>query len=1251
MCSKSKQPPAQFMLGSMSERPKRKKLDDAGCGRAGCHAPEGVTCVVAVACKETEAPDNYFYHISDSEHVCSKCSNYYYRSDKPGHTEFNAWREKWRTTSKCAPVTKLFLTEEILPYWTQCSLCLRWRQLPKGVDLTKIKQETWSCLDMELSCDEIESADVRLVTGSTWLEKLTVPPLLKNSPAEPFLVHYFSDGVGMSGGAGHSTRTEEDVIAEPVVLKGPLDGNFKPFNQPGQQGKALCFRPDIMETDEERTFPEFKRFQVFYLALRNLIIAMWNLDPREHVTVQRVKRAVIVRGIVRIRYSLEAIRVVSFLTQRGIINTGVLPLTVDPDTFLISPERKPSIVVVGAGISGLAAARQLHMFGYQVKVLEARDRVGGRIWDDHSMGCCAAKGAQIITGCINNPSTLMCKQLGIPLHPIKDSYCQLFEEDGEPVTQDADRRADLHFNALLDAVAEWKLERLNLSKTKGGIEKLDSNSTTTGSKTSLEEKLSELHRLSVTQGRQSFTDDEKRLIQFHMSNLEYACGASLNKVSAMWWDQNEEYSQFTGDHSFIHRGYSAITDGLANGLDIALNQEWRVISDTFRSTWLEKLTVPPLLKNSPAEPFLVHYFSDGVGMSGGAGHSTRTEEDVIAEPVVLKGPLDGNFKPFNQPGQQGKALCFRPDIMETDEERTFPEFKRFQVFYLALRNLIIAMWNLDPREHVTVQRVKRAVIVRGIVRIRYSLEAIRVVSFLTQRGIINTGVLPLTVDPDTFLISPERKPSIVVVGAGISGLAAARQLHMFGYQVKVLEARDRVGGRIWDDHSMGCCAAKGAQIITGCINNPSTLMCKQLGIPLHPIKDSYCQLFEEDGEPVTQDADRRADLHFNALLDAVAEWKLERLNLSKTKGGIEKLDSNSTTTGSKTSLEEKLSELHRLSVTQGRQSFTDDEKRLIQFHMSNLEYACGASLNKVSAMWWDQNEEYSQFTGDHSFIHRGYSAITDGLANGLDIALNQEVTKIDYSGDKVIVKTNKDEHLTDKVIVTLPLAILQSNDVTFTPLLPDWKSHCILRMGVGCIEKIAMKFPKNFWSDKIKGSEFFGHVPSTEELRGMFTIFYDINTPNKKGPHVLMSVICGDAMSYRKETSSSNIVNNCLSLLRSMFQDVPNPDDYWVTNWSRDRFSKMSYSYMGLSSMGKDYDQMAADVEEKVFFAGEATNRRFPQTVTGAYLSGIREACKIVERGYRGGEERCQFSVRSDHVQVVSSTSHPRLSDRDDSVS
>ena len=52
------------------------------------------------------------------------------------------------------------------------------------------------------------------------------------------------------------------------------------------------------------------------------------------------------------------------------------------------------------------------------------------------------------------------------MHVIRDNGCELFEETGCPAAPDHDRRTDFHFNALLDAVAEWKLERLNLSKSK-----------------------------------------------------------------------------------------------------------------------------------------------------------------------------------------------------------------------------------------------------------------------------------------------------------------------------------------------------------------------------------------------------------------------------------------------------------------------------------------------------------------------------------------------------------------------------------------------------------------------------------------------------------------------------------------------------------------------------------------------------------------------------------------------------------------
>lgn len=73
-----------------------------------------------------------------------------------------------------------------------------------------------------------------------------------------------------------------------------------------------------------------------------------------------------------------------------------------------------------------------------------------------------------------------------------------------------------------------------------------------------------------------------------------------------------------------------------------------------------------------------------------------------------------------------------------------------------------------------------------------------------------------------------------------------------------------------------------------------------------------------------------------------------------------------------------------------------EENLLLQFHVSNLEYACGCELSQVSALQWDQNEVYPQFMGQHSMIKDGYSALLHKLAEGLNIRLETEVSTAVY---------------------------------------------------------------------------------------------------------------------------------------------------------------------------------------------------------------------------------------------------------------
>nr|XP_054755577.1 lysine-specific histone demethylase 2-like [Lytechinus pictus] len=617
------------------------------------------------------------------------------------------------------------------------------------------------------------------------------------------------------------------------------------------------------------------------------------------------------------------------------------------------------------------------------------------------------------------------------------------------------------------------------------------------------------------------------------------------------------------------------------------------VEQTFDLEWLSLLVIPPLLKNSPAAPFLTSYFPDGVGLSASCPVASRNGGLSEGDESFAAG-VSPYFQPFYQPDEQGKALCICPDVMEHEEVEEFPEFEREQQMYLALRNLVLALWAQNCKEFLTAHACTQRLVVRGLVRIKCAEILEPIVAFLTRKGLINTGLLR---DPPKELqvCRDVGVGKVIVIGAGVAGLSAARHLTNLGCDVTMLEARDRIGGRVWDDHSLGSCVGKGAQIVNGCINNPIALMCEQGGFKLRKMHER-CDLLGEGGVVTDSHIDKRVEFHFNAMLDAIAEWRKDKFSSSDSPLG------------------KKIMEMHQTFMDETNLTFTEEEDKLLQFHISNLEYACGSNLAKVSSLHWDQNEAFAQFAGDHCLLKEGYQVVFTELAKDLDVRLQHQVTAVDHSSDDIVVTTKDGQTFTaQKVLVTIPLVLLQSNAINFTPPLPEDKTEAINSLGAGIIEKIGLQFPSRFWEKKTQETDYFGYIPTDPADRGFFSVFYDMSNENTES-NVLMSIISGDAVEKLKTMTEEEVMEKCLSCLKKLFpkQTVPNPTKYFVTQWHKDEFAGMSYSFVASGSSGETYDILADCVDDKIFFAGEATNRSFPQTVTGAYLSGIREANKII---------------------------------------
>ncbi|KFD44960.1 hypothetical protein M513_14163, partial [Trichuris suis] len=159
---------------------------------------------------------------------------------------------------------------------------------------------------------------------------------------------------------------------------------------------------------------------------------------------------------------------------------------------------------------------------------------------------------------------------------------------------------------------------------------------------------------------------------------------------------------------------------------------------------------------------------------------------------------------------------------------------------------------------------------------------------------------------------------------------------------------------------------------------------------------------------------------------------------------------------------------------------------------------------------------------------------------------------------------------------------------------------------------VALQFTENFWAKKTQSADYFGNVASVTLPRGLFNVFYDFSPKAdvccSAGSNVLMCYLSGEVVDLVKVKSDAETAAICLETLRRLFpeQKVPDPLNYMVSHWSQDPDIGMAYSYIKVGADGEDYDIVAEDLAKR------ASNRQFPQTFTGALVSGLREVYKIL---------------------------------------